>query len=266
MNKRPVILITGAAKRIGKAIAFAVAKKGYDLALHYNISRSEMEESVQEIIQANKDIRICTYQGNLLDNTFCNTLVGDVLEKQGRLDAIINNASTFMYDTFSNASIDQVENAFQLHVMAPFILCQKFAAYCQALPNDESTLQKHIINMIDARICNPTPFFTSHLLSKQSLWNLTAQMARELSPYICVNAIAPGPCLKDNKQSSEDFATMCQNLPLQRSVDITDIQNAIIYVLSTRTLTGQLLTIDSGQHMGYKNSPNKTPDYLHHNT
>ena len=163
----------------------------------------------------------------------------------GPLGCLVNNASLFDYDDMESADRASWDRHLAVNLRAPFVLMQSFAA---ALPADAEGC---IVNMLDQRVWNLTPHFMSYTLSKAGLWTLTQTAALALGPRIRVNAIGPGPTLPSVRQSPEHFAAQCEATPLKRGASPADIADGVRFILAARALTGQMIALDSGQHMGW---------------
>ncbi len=238
------VLITGAAKRIGAALACHLGLKGWSVAVHYNTSKAEAMSVVTDIEAAGgKAIAI---SADLKDEDQTSHLVVDVEARLGPVSALINNASVFEFDDVANASRESWDKHMQVNLRSPFVLAQAFAA---ALPPG---VPGNIINILDQRVINLQPGFTSYTVSKAGLWTLTQTLAQSLAPRIRVNAIGPGPTLPSSRQTLEQFERQCVAQPLTRRVEPVDICNGICFILDAGSLTGQMIALDSGQHLGWQ--------------
>jgi NAD(P)-dependent dehydrogenase (short-subunit alcohol dehydrogenase family) len=242
VTNRPTALVTGAGKRIGRAVSMALAKNGWDVAVHYNQSADEALSLKAEIEAQGAEAVIV--QADLLLEDETSSLVERAAEAMKRpLTALINNASTFEHDDIKTATRASWDLHMGANLRAPFVLTQAFAAQCPDKGN--------IINIIDERVWNLTPSFVTYTLSKAGLWTLTQTMALALAPGIRVNAIGPGPTLASSRQTAEQFAAQCDPLPLGHGADPDDISNAVLYILSARAMTGQMIALDGGQHLAW---------------
>lgn len=251
-------LITGGAKRLGRAMALYVAGRGTDVAIHYNGSAEEAEATAAEARALG--VTAVTLQADILDEAQVAPLVGRAAEALGEpLDLLINNASIFEYDTIRTATRDSWNRHFESNLRAPFVLSQAFAA--QAPKADRSGREPRaralIVNMIDQRMLKPTPEFMTYTLAKMGLWALTRTGAQALAPDIRVNAIGPGPTLQGARQSESHFTRQRANTLLERGADPEDICAALGYLIDAKAVTGQMICVDGGQHLGWK-----TPDVL----
>ncbi|MBY0462371.1 MAG: SDR family oxidoreductase [Alphaproteobacteria bacterium] len=243
MSKQQTLLITGSAKRIGKSLATHFAMQGWNVAVHYNTSKNEALELLREL--STLGIKSAAFQADLRDESSYSNLIQRVNKELGTLDCLINNTSSFEYDSVQTADRNSWDLHMETNLRAPFVLSQQFT---NQLP--ENTFG-NIINILDQRVWNLTPHFISYTLSKAGLWTLTQTLALALAPKIRVNAIGPGPTLINNKQSEDHFKKQCQNTPLQRAPELKEIAEAVQFILNAPSLTGQMLALDNGQHMGW---------------
>ena len=242
-NISKTVLITGAAQRIGKAMALALAGDGWQVAVHYNGSAGEAGEVVQQISDGGG--RAISVQADLADEAAVAGLIPEVTKQLGPVTCVINNASIFEKDSVESVTKSSWDRHMAINLRAPFILTQSLAE------NRDKLEKANIINIVDQRVENLTPYFMSYTLSKSALWTLTQTSAAALAPDIRVNAIGPGPTLPSARQTSEEFDRQIALTPLQIQVDPKDICSAVRFVLATPSMTGQLISIDSGQHLGW---------------
>ncbi|MTH76641.1 SDR family oxidoreductase [Paracoccus aestuariivivens] len=252
-----IALVTGGARRLGREIVLELARLGHDVAIHYHASRDEAEATAA---QARKfGVRAQIFAADLLDLDQIEALIPEVTAQMGPLSLLVNNASVFEPDDIHSASRDSWDRHINSNLRAPFILTQRFAA--QAPKADslaaEPLARSQVINMIDQRVLKPTPDFMTYALAKAGLWWLTRTTAQALAPDIRVNAIGPGPTLQGSRQTPEQFAEQRRATVLQRGVDPTDICAAIAYLVTAKSVTGQLICVDGGQHLGWE-----TPDVM----
>lgn len=244
-------LVTGAGKRLGRAMALKLAAEGYDVAVHYDRSREEAEE-VAALIYA-QGCRAMALQADLLSPEATAALIpaaGDALG--GPITCLVNNASIFESDLLETVTTTSWDRHFDSNLRAPFMLTQAMARQqvdVQQDANGETRGWGLVVNMVDQRVRNLSPDFMSYTLAKSALWTLTQTAAQALAPRIRVNAIGPGPTLANAHQSSADFADQRAAMPLERGVNPEDITAALGYFLSAPAVTGQLLCVDGGQHL-----------------
>lgn len=254
-----IALVTGAGKRLGRAMALYLADRGHDVAVHYAASQADAEE-VEGLIRA-KGRRAVTLQADLLDESATHDLIPAAMAALGGpITCLVNNASIFEYDNIATATRTSWDRHFDSNLRAPFILTQAMAAHIPDAIADaagEPLAQGLIVNMIDQRVRKLTPEFMTYTLAKMGLWALTQTAAQALAPRIRVNAIGPGPTMQGARQSAEHFANQRAATVLGRGANPADITAALGYFLDAPSVTGQLLCIDGGQHLGWK-----TPDVL----
>lgn len=244
-------LITGAAHRIGRAMALALAKDGWSVAVHYNRSHEAAFALVDELIAAGG--QAVTVQADLAKEDEVLTLIPDAVEALGPLGLLINNASLFERDTALTTTRTSWDAHMETNLRAPFVLMQGFAAQ---LPEDAAGV---VVNILDQRVWNLTPHFTTYTLSKTALWSLTQSLALALAPRIRVNAIGPGPTLPSPRQTAEQFERQCSEMPLKRGTTPEEIADALRFILAAPAMTGQMIALDGGQHLCWAPA-NKTPE------
>ena len=249
MRKRA--LVTGAARRLGRAMALKLSQRGYDVAIHYSSSEQAASELVSCIRASGR--RAVAIGANLLDESQSQALVDHAANAlNGQLCCLINNASIFEEDSIDNASRTSWDRHIESNLRAPFVLMQNFAKQSPRSIRDgagESKSRALIVNMLDQRIHRPTPEFMSYTVAKMGLWALTRTAAQALSPDIRVNAIGPGPTLQGTHQSKEQFVEERASTILGRGACPEDICAALDYFLCAPTVTGQLICPDGGQHL-----------------
>ena len=252
-------LVTGAARRLGRAMALALAEDGWDVAVHYATS-GEDAEAVCAAIRA-MGRQAVALRADLLADAETRRLVPAAAEALGGpLTLLVNNASIFEHDTILNATDESWHRHIQSNLRAPFLLTQAFAAQVPPVAMDghgELLAPASVINMIDQRVLKPTPEFMTYPLAKMGLWALTRTTAQALAPGVRVNAIGPGPTLQGSRQSDVHFRRQRAATVLGRGADEADVVAALRYLVSARSVTGQLICPDGGQHLGWR-----TPDVL----
>ena len=235
------VLVTGAAKRLGRAIAIDLAAAGWNVAIHYHGSRDDADSAAAEV--RTHGVKAATLQCDLSRETQTADLVARAAQELGPLTALINSASLFENDDWQSATRQSWDDHMETNLRAPFKLSQDFAAQ---LPDGESGA---IVNIIDQRVLKPTPQFLSYSLSKAGLYWLTTTLAQGMGPRVRVNAVGPGPTIRNARQSEEDFARQREASILQRGSDPADICAAIRYLLTAEAVTGQMIAVDGGQHL-----------------
>jgi NAD(P)-dependent dehydrogenase (short-subunit alcohol dehydrogenase family) len=237
------VLITGAAKRIGRAIALELARAGYDVAIHYNASKADAAALAEEISALGRHTALI--QADLEDEGAVEAMLPKAIEALGPITALVNNASLFERDEALDVTRAGWDRHMMVNLRAPFVLMQQFA---RSLPADRHGA---VVNLIDERVWNLTPHFVTYTLSKSGLWALTQTMALALAPRIRVNAVGPGPVLASQHQTEDQFRRQWGALPLERQVMPEHIARAVKFLLEASTVTGQMIAVDSGEHLAW---------------
>ena len=245
MTANKNVLVTGAAKRLGRAIALHLAREGWNVAIHYHGSADEAESAAAEA--SAKGVKAATLKADLSREEESAALIGRAAAALGPLTALINSASLFENDDWQSASRASWDAHMETNLRAPFVLSQAFA---RQVPG-----QGAIVNIIDQRVLKPTPQFMSYSLSKAGLYWLTTTLAQALGPNIRVNAVGPGPTMRNVRQSEADFARQRDATVLRRGAEPDDVAKAVAYLLGAEAVTGQMLAVDGGQHLIWQ-----TPD------
>ena len=251
-------LVTGAGKRLGRAMALYLAGRGHDVAVHYASSADEAETLANEIRAMGRNAQ--TFKADLLVEAETEALIPAAAAALGPLTVLVNNASIFEYDSIETATRASWDRHMESNLRAPYVLTQAFARQCPPAVMDESNeplAQGLIVNMIDQRILKLTPEFSSYTIAKMGLWALTRTAAQGLAPHVRVNAIGPGPTLQGARQSADHFARQRAATLLGRGANLSDITAALGFFLDSPAVTGQFLAIDGGQHLAWQ-----TPDVL----
>lgn len=252
-------LITGAGKRLGRAMALDLASTGWSVAVHYNGSAEAAEETAAEALRLGAP-RAAALQADLLDRGAVDGLVARAVDAVGPLTLLVNNASVFEMDRLGDVSPESWDRHLDSNLWAPVRLTQGFAAQAPEAGPDAEGLPEApacVVNMIDQRVWKPTPFFLSYTLAKSALWMFTRVAAQELAPHVRVNGIGPGPTMKAARQSQAHFDRQRAATLLERGAGPADIVGALRYILSAPSLTGQMLAVDGGQHLIWR-----TPDVV----
>ncbi|WP_420408968.1 SDR family oxidoreductase [Hoeflea sp.] len=242
-----IALVTGSARRIGKAMASDLAAHGFKVAIHASSSVREANELADTIRKEGGTASV--FVADLTDIDQIRRLHAEVTDELGSPDLIVNNASVFKSDSAREFDPDLFDLHFALHVKAPSVLAEAMA---EGLPEDRSGL---IVNMIDQRVWKLTPRFYSYTLSKSALWTATQTLAQALAPRIRVNAIGPGPTLANERQKSNDFDRQAAAVLLKRGPNLSEFGATLRYLYENRSITGQMIALDGGQHLAWE-----TPD------
>ena len=236
-------LVTGAARRVGRAIALDLAREGWAVAVHCHESREAAEDTAREIEAAGG--RAVVLPADLAREAEAADLVPRAVAALGPLGCLVNNASVFEMDTAASADRASWERHIEPNLRAPLVLAQAFA---RALPPDMGGV---VVNMLDQRVWNLTPYFLSYSVAKSGLWTLTRTLALALAPRIRVNGIGPGPALPSLRQSEAQFVRQCALMPLGRGTSPEEICAALRFILAAKSMTGQMIALDGGQHLGW---------------
>ena len=245
-------LVTGGAQRLGRAVALALAAAGHSVAIHCRDSTDAAEILVAEIHASGG--RAVVVVADLAIEAETARLVPDATAALGPLGILVNNASSFERDEWDTADRASWDAHVEPNLRAPFVLTQAFA---RALP---AGLDGNVINMLDQRVWSLTPHFMSYTVSKAGLWALTRTMALALAPRIRVNAIGPGPALPSPRQSQEQFDRQCASTPLGRGTSPAEVAQAALAILALRSMTGQMIALDGGQHLQWSPAGHGSPD------
>lgn len=235
-------LVTGAGRRVGRAIALDLASAGWRVGVHYHRSSDEAAAVVAEIERQGG--RAAALQADLGRTEQFAPLLRAFAEQLGPVTCLINSAAHYDWDDLSAMSLESWETHLDIDLRAPVFLTQAFAALLL------ETEPGNVINLIDQKVWRLNPDYFSYTIAKSALWTATQTMAQSLSPRIRVNAIAPGPVLRSHHQSDAEFERECRETPLERGATLEDICRAVRFLLATPSITGQMIAIDGGQHLG----------------
>jgi NAD(P)-dependent dehydrogenase (short-subunit alcohol dehydrogenase family) len=244
---RGAALVTGAARRIGRALALQAARSGYDVAVHHLSSAEEAQAVCADIEALGR--RAVALAADLRSEKAVDGLVPAAQAALGPVTLLVNNASLFDDDRIGSISWDGYDAHLEVNLRAPVMLAQAFAG---AMPRDREGL---VVNLLDQRVWKPTPQFFTYGLSKSALWAATRTLAQALAPQIRVNGIGPGPTLPSIHQDETSFAAEWEAVPLRSRATPDDIAAALAYLIDARKVTGQMIAVDAGQHLGWR-----TPD------
>ncbi len=249
MKPNSTVLITGAARRIGRAIALDMGKAGWSVGVHYNSSKQAADETVDQI--CSNGGKAVALQADLEDLEATRGLIPACAEALSPPHCLINNASLFEHDEISTLDEDSFHRHMRVNLRAPVFLAQAFSA---SLPDGDEGV---IINILDQRVWKLTPKYFSYTLSKSALWTATRTLAQGLAPKVRVNAIGPGPTLANDRQTIEAFERQQKSTILQRGAELEEICSAVRFILDAPSMTGQMIALDGGQHLAWR-----TPDII----
>ncbi len=242
-------LVTGAARRIGAAIARDLGRHGWAVALHCHTSRAETEAVASEI-RANGG-RAEVVVADLSDPTTFEALIAEATRRLGPVGLLVNNASEFEPDEMGSLALARFERHLRVDLVSPCLLAD---AWLAALPE---AMAGHVVNVVDQRVLRLTPKFFSYTLAKSALWTATRTMAQALAPRIRVNAIGPGPSFANTRQTADDFARQSAAVPLGRGPAPEEFGATVRFLVDTPSITGQMICLDGGQHLAWE-----TPDVV----
>jgi len=246
---RGTALVTGGARRIGRALALTAAACGYDVAIHHRASPEDAEALAFEIRSMGRRAEPLT--ADLTRETETSALIGRASAALGPVTLLVNNASVFQDDRIETLTRASWDAHMETNLRAPVLLSQAFAAELQ------QGAEGLIINLLDQRVLKPNPQFFSYGLSRAALWAATRTLAQALAPRIRVNAIGPGPTLPSIHQTPDDFDAEARNVLLARRSSPEDVAEAARYLIGARQVTGQMIVVDGGQHLAWR-----TPDVI----
>jgi NAD(P)-dependent dehydrogenase (short-subunit alcohol dehydrogenase family) len=236
-----IALVTGAALRLGRAIALDLAKRGWRIGVHHNTSGAEAQALVEEIERLGS--KAIALPADLTHEYQLRGLVQSCTDALGPPTCLINNAARFEWDSPDTLDWAGWQTELDVNLRAPIFLTQAFA---RTLPKDASGC---VINMIDQRVWRLTPEFFSYTIAKSALWTATQTLAQALAPRIRVNALGPGPVLPNRQQSEADFERECRSTLLRRGATVEEVCGAVRFLLETPSVTGQMIALDGGQHL-----------------
>jgi NAD(P)-dependent dehydrogenase (short-subunit alcohol dehydrogenase family) len=239
---RPVALVTGAARRLGRAIAADLAAHGWDIALHHRASVEEADQVAGQMRELGA--RVAVFAADLADEGACRDLVPQAVAALGRLDAVVNNASRFDYDDALSVDMASMERHWRVNTAAPVLLAQALAQHLAG-----SGRHGCVVNLLDQKLWNPNPDYFAYTLSKAALESATTLLAQALAPSVRVVGVAPGVTLLSGAMDEAEFAASHRMTPLQRSSTPEDIAQAVRFVLDAPAITGTTLLVDGGQHL-----------------
>lgn len=242
MASRPVALVTGAARRVGRVIALDLAAQGFDLAVHYRGSQAEALAVVAEARALGAEAQ--AFAADLADEAAARALVPAVAAFFGRLDAVVNNASTFEYDDPGGFSYALLERQIRANTAPAVVLAQALHDHLTAREGTGC-----VINLLDQKLWNPNPDYFSHTLSKAALEAATTMLAMALAPRVRVCGVAPGVTLPSGTMTADEFERAHRLTPLQRSSTPEDVARSVRFLVQSPAITGTTLVVDGGQHL-----------------
>ncbi|KQQ32592.1 short-chain dehydrogenase [Duganella sp. Leaf126] len=240
----PIALVTGAARRLGRAIALGLARAGWDVAVHYRGSQAEALATAADITALGR--RAVTLRCDLADEAAVRALLPQAVAALGPVRCVVNNASLFDYDSAEDFTVARLDAHMHANVAAPVLLAQALHAHT---PDSAPAGQAVVINLLDQKLYNLNPDFLSYTLSKAALHTATTMLAQQLAPRLRVVGVAPGITMVSGDQTEDGFKTAHQQTPLGRSSTPEDIADSVVYAASARALTGTTLVVDGGQHL-----------------
>lgn len=250
-NQMRTALVTGAADRLGAAMVRALAAHGYSVIVHHRSGAEQAAVLVAEINASGG--QAAPLKADLAIRSQRAALVGKATRPFGPLTVLVNNASSFEPDAAADIEDELWQRHFAIHVDAPAFLARDFAAQLS------DGVQGNIVNIIDSRVLRLTPNYFSYTLSKTTLWTMTQTLAQSLAPRIRVNAIGPGPTLREKGQSLQSFERSQKSAPLGYAADERDVCRALLYLLEARSVTGQMISVDGGKHIDFPATRGPTP-------
>jgi len=231
-------LVTGAAKRLGQAIALSLAHEGAHVVVHYMSSADAAEQTAERIRSAGVDSWVL--EADLADSVAAEQLMTRAIDLAGSIDILVNSASIFPVGHLRNITPADIGLNIALHAVAPLLLSRAMAG---------QERQGHIINLLDSRITDYDRDHAAYHLSKRMLFTLTRMLALELAPRVAVNAVAPGLILPPPGQDEDYLLRMVHTNPLKRHGDAEDITDAVLFLAKSDFITGQVIFVDGGRHM-----------------
>jgi NAD(P)-dependent dehydrogenase (short-subunit alcohol dehydrogenase family) len=242
---RGAALVTGAGRRIGRAIALRLAEAGFDIAVHYRSDPDAADEVVRAVQAIGRSA--VALKADLTDEPAARRLISEAATALGPVSALVNSASAFEDDRAGALGRETWDLHFETNLRAPLVLAEAFAGQA---PDGSS-----MVNVLDQRVWKPTPQFFSYALSKSALWTATQMLAQAWAPKVRVNGVGPGPTLASIHQDDAAFAAEAAGTLMGRPVEPAEIADAVAWLVDARSVTGQMIAVDSGQHLGWR-----TPD------
>jgi NAD(P)-dependent dehydrogenase (short-subunit alcohol dehydrogenase family) len=251
-GKNTAALVTGAARRIGLAVAEGLAREGRPVVLHASPRSAADAEAAAQAIRA-RGGRAAVAVADLADAGETEQLIEIASRAFGPLSVLVNNASVFEVDAAEDFSLERYERQMAINLRAPLLLARDFAS---RVPKGAEGV---VVNIIDQRVWRLTPRYFSYTLAKSALWTATRTMAQAFAPRIRVNAVGPGPVFPNAALGTRDFEIETKGVPLGHAVDLTGVVDAVLYLVSAKNVTGQMIAVDSGQHLAWR-TPDVAPE------
>lgn len=242
MDPRPVVLVTGAARRIGQVIALDLAAHGYDVAVHFRSSRADALATVTQV--AAQGVRGQAFQADLSDEAACRGLIGSVVTQLGRVDAVVNNASTFEPDAAATFGHKAMETHWRANTAPAVLLAQALHVHLTG-----RSAKGCVVNLLDQKLWNLNPDYFSYTMSKAALQAATVMLAQAYAPVLRVCGVAPGVTLASDEMTPEQFSAAHRMTPLRHSSTAQDVAHAVRFLLESPAITGTNLLVDGGQHL-----------------
>jgi len=245
-----VALVTGAARRLGREIALTLARQGWDVAVHCRQSLGDAQQTVADIVALGR--RACVLQADLSDETQARGLLPQAVAQLGRVDAVVNSASTFEYDAAPSFSYAMLDKHLRANTAPAIVLAQMLAEHVAARTDVAEAMEAPdaaVVNLLDQKLWNPNPDFLSYTLSKAALEAATTLLALALAPRVRVLGVAPGLTLTSDWLQGDKFAKLHAQSPLGRSSTPQDVALTVAFALANRSMTGTTLLVDGGQHL-----------------
>jgi len=242
-----VVLVTGAARRLGREIALGLAAQGWDVAVHCRSSRAEAQATANDVRALGR--RAMVLSADLADEAAVRALVPAVLAELGQLDAVVNSASTFEYDNAASFSYAMLERHMRANTAPAIVLAQALAEHLAARSSGTAQAEGAVVNLLDQKLWNPNPDFLSYTLSKAALESATTLLALALAPRVRVLGVAPGLTMSSEWLQGEQFEQAHTLSPLGRSSTAQDVAATVAFALANRSMTGTTLLVDGGQHL-----------------
>ena len=250
-TERPrTVLVTGSAKRLGRSVAIALAAGGWQVAVHYRGSAAEAQRTVEDCRQfATPGSGVESFQADLGDEAQARALLPQVVAKFGSVDAVVNNASMFEHDNIAGFGYEAMAAHLRTNAGAPILLAQALHEHISARPGEPVAGAGVVVNMLDQKLWNQNPDFTSYTLSKAALEAATTMLAIGLAPLLRVVGVAPGLTITSAMLSDEKFAQLHRLSPIGRSSTVQDVVSTVKFALENSSITGTTLLVDGGQHL-----------------